>query len=361
MVKLSLVSDKRILDISVPQSSSCSPQQSHHSHQQSQPRYCRMACSKQLHPAIVGRLLKMGRSDGESRKLIARASESSRREGSTEPIALGTRKISMQCFNNPNSLHRVFQSPWQSVVASCETLANSHEALARNIEVDVERPLREYQTKSREMQGMGNVKGNIATIAKDFDEAQKKADKLQAKGGKADTSRLSGALSGVQEASQQWESQAPFVFEQLQALDENRVNFLRDALTQLQTHEMDTLERSRATAASSLEAILTVSTSDEISNFVARNSEGLPSLASPRRSSRPGTSSQATPATPSAPIPPTPTPETAATLMPPPPTPSMDDRRSEISSVVSGGQRTLPPPPTPGMNFQTYIFASAFH
>ena len=193
---------------------------------------------------------------------------------------------------------------------------------------------------------MGNIKGNLAAAAKEFDEAQKKADKIQAKGGKADTSKLSSALSGVQDASREWESQAPYVFEQLQALDENRVNHLRDCLTQLQTHEVDTLEKSRVTAASSLEAILNVDTKDEISAFVARNSEGAPSLTSPRRSSRPATARP--PETPSAPVPPTP--DTATTLMPPPPTPSVDDRRSEVSST-SGGQRGLAVPPTPGMTF----------
>ena len=206
------------------------------------------------------------------------------------------------------------------------------------------------------MTGISTIKGNLASIAKDFDEAKKKSDKLQAKGARVDTSKLSNALSGVQEAGQQWESQAPYVFEQLQALDENRVDHLRDALTQLQTHEVDTLEKSKVTAASSLEAILNISTSDEISSFVAKTSNGMPSLVSPRMSSRPGTG-QATPATPSVPPVP-PTPDTANTLMPPPPTPSIDDRRSEISAT-SGGIRGSGPPATPGTYFEIFSCLAA--
>ena len=239
----------------------------------------------------------------------------------------------------------VFQTPWQSVVASCESLAESHKMLSQRIEADVERPLREYQTKSREMQGISTVQGNLASLARDFDDAQKKVDKLRSKGAKSDTGKISSALSSVQEASLQWESQAPYIFEQLQALDEDRVNHLRDALTQLQTHEVDQLERSRTTAESTLNATLTVDPTEEISTFVARTSGGLPSLMSPRRASRPSTSNAAsiTP-TPTTPIPPMP--DTATSLAPP--TPSMDDRQSEVSSV-SGGTRGA----TPGMYYRS--------
>lgn len=280
-----------------------------------------------------------------------RVCASSHREGNLMREVSG-RLMPFSLSRSKLNICSVFETPWQSIVASCESLADAHETFAHKIAVDVERPLREYQSKNREMQGIGNVKGNLASVARDFDEAQKKADKLQAKGSRADTSKLSSALSGVQEASQLWESQAPFVFEQLQALDENRVDHLRDALTQYQTHEVDALERSQATAASSLEAILNVSTADEISSFVARASEGMPSLASHRGQSRPGTS-RATPETLSAPVPLTP--ETPTTLMPHLPTPSMDDRRSEISSV-SGGLRNPPPPATPGMLLKKCYF-----
>ena len=140
------------------------------------------------------------------------------------------------------------------------------------------------------------VQGNLASLARDVEEAQKKSDKIMAKGNKADSSKLSGALSSMQEAQQQWESQAPYVFEQLQALDESRVNHLRDCLTQLQTHQTDQLERSRIVVASSLEAILNIDTSEEISGFVARTTGSTPSLPAPpvpntRRMSRHSTSS----------------------------------------------------------------------
>ncbi|MCJ1479761.1 hypothetical protein MMC13_008447 [Lambiella insularis] len=243
----------------------------------------------------------------------------------------------------------VFHTPWQSIVSSTETLADSHAALAQKIEADVEQPLRIFQNKNREMQGISTIQGNLAALAKELDEAQKKSERVLAKGGKAGTQKVSSAISNVQDANQQWNSQAPFVFEQLQALDESRVNHLRDVLTQLQTHEVDQLERSRVSAESCLNVLLNVDTADEVSAFVARNTGGASRMPLQRQSRVAST------ATPSSPVPPTPslsgraptTPqqpyEAPAMLAPPTPTPSrsVDDGRS-VRSATSGAMQPAP-------------------
>ena len=189
---------------------------------------------------------------------------------------------------------RIFQSPWQSIVSSTESLAESHNVLAQRIEADVERPLREYQSKNREMRAMSTIQGNLQALAKESEEAQRRSDKIQAKGGKASANKVSNATSDVENANQQWDTQAPFVFEQLQALDENRVNHLRDVLTQFQTHEVDQVERNRITAESCLNILLNVNTGDEISTFVARISGGRPTVP-PRQQSRTTTASSLVP------------------------------------------------------------------
>lgn len=186
--------------------------------------------------------------------------------------------------------------------------------LAQRIEADVERPLREYQTKNREMQSMSTIQGNLAAMAREVDAAQKRSDKIKEKGGKA--GRTPNADSDLEVANQQWHSQAPFVFEQLQALDETRVNHLRDVLTQLQTHEVDQIERSRITAESCLNALLNVDTADEISTFVARISESSSSTARPTVPSRQQSRGM--------------------TLSPQPPSRGQDDRASERSLASSG-------------------------
>jgi hypothetical protein len=153
---------------------------------------------------------------------------------------------------------------------------------------------------------MATIQGNLAAIAKEFESAQKKAEKLRDKSGRPD--RVANASSSVDDASQQWESQAPYVFEQLQSLDEIRVNFLRDALTQFQTHEVDQVERNRTSAESCLNALLSIETADEIKAFAAKISGATAGTASTgntlrRRSSaaagaRPQSASLAPPPTP---------------------------------------------------------------
>jgi flagellar hook-basal body complex protein FliE len=181
-------------------------------------------------------------------------------------------------------------------------VAQSHEHLARKIEADVERPLREYFRSNREVQAMGNISGNLAATAKDIDSAQKKTAKLKDKGAKAKASAVADAAQEVERAEMSWESSAPYVFEQLQAIDESRLNHLRDVLTQFQTHEVDQVERSRITAEETLNALLNIETADEIQTWALRMRSGdLPPVG--RKMSNTGTPSRslALPSTPMSP------------------------------------------------------------
>jgi uncharacterized protein YjcR len=148
------------------------------------------------------------------------------------------------------------------------------------------------------MQAMSTIQGNLTAIARDIDAAQKKSEKLQVKGKKAATGKVDNASSDLAEAQSQWDNQAPYVFETLQAVDETRLNHLRDVLTQLQTHEVDQVERNRVTAEQCLNTLLNVETADEIKTFAIRSVSGKPRVDTARnRSSIPGPS----PASPSVP------------------------------------------------------------
>ncbi|CRK35052.1 hypothetical protein BN1708_019683, partial [Verticillium longisporum] len=109
------------------------------------------------------------------------------------------------------------------------------------------------------MQEMIATSGNLSGMARDLDEAQKKVETLGKKGTKGNAQKLEAALSKLNSSTQQWDSSAPFIFESLQALDEQRVNQLRDLLTQYQTHESDQAQRSQATAAETLASMLEIS------------------------------------------------------------------------------------------------------
>ncbi|KAI5285361.1 hypothetical protein KEM55_000690, partial [Ascosphaera atra] len=82
--------------------------------------------------------------------------------------------------------------------------------------------------------------------------------------------KIESAETQLTELSAAWQSRAPFVFEKLQAVDEHRLNALRDTLTQYQTHEVDQNERTRQAAEGCLNVLLNVETGDEIKTFAVR-------------------------------------------------------------------------------------------
>jgi hypothetical protein len=217
----------------------------------------------------------------------------------------------------------VFETPWKTILSSVEDLAKSHATLSQRIEKDVELPLRNFASKSREMQGMSTIQGNLASMAKEQEAAQEKSDKLSKKGGKASTLKVENATSQLQNANQQWDSQAPFIFESLQALDETRLNHLRDVLTQYQTHEADRIEKNRVTVEQTLGSLLEIDTSQEIRAWSQATVAGKP--VTERRSRQlSNAGSSATP---------------VSTLRPPP-TPTHTDNTSQRSSEHSARHET---------------------
>ncbi|OQE18188.1 hypothetical protein PENFLA_c022G01258 [Penicillium flavigenum] len=186
-----------------------------------------------------------------------------------EAYAQGLRKLAHRPQADNGAALGIFQIPWQRIISATETLAVSHETLANKIEEDVERPLREFSTKNTEMKSMPGIQSDLAGLAKNVETAQKKVDKARAKGAKG-ADKLASEIANAEEVHQQWDSRAPFVYEQLQAVDETRLNHLRDVLTQLETHEVDQVERGRQAAESCLNVLLNVETADEIKTFAAR-------------------------------------------------------------------------------------------
>ena len=132
---------------------------------------------------------------------------------------------------------------------------------------------------------MSTIQGNLAAMAKDVERAQQKTDKLRGKGEKAEAGKVASANSELDTAQTQWESQAPYVFENLQALDETRLNHLRDVLTQYQTHEADQVERDRMNAEQCLNVLLNVDTADEIKTYSLRAPQSRPTLGRAQRNS----------------------------------------------------------------------------
>lgn len=171
-------------------------------------------------------------------------------------------------------MRSIFSVPWHTLTNALESIADSHHAFANKIESDVEKPLRNFATTNREMQAMSTIQGNLASLARDIETAGKRSDRLAHKGQRANTANVANANNELDMAQSQWDNQAPYVFEQLQAVDESRLNQLRDILTQFQTHEVDRVEKDRALAEQCLNVILNVETADEIKTFALRIAQG---------------------------------------------------------------------------------------
>ncbi|KAF9886300.1 hypothetical protein FE257_011559 [Aspergillus nanangensis] len=239
-----------------------------------------------------------------------------------DAYAQGLRKLATRPQLDNGAALGIFQIPWQRIINAAEIVASSHETFASKIDADVERPLREFHNKNRDMASMPGVQNDLASLAKNLEASQKKVDKARDKGPKG-ADKLASAVAANEEVKQQWDSRAPFVFEQLQAADETRLNHLRDALTQLETHETDQVERCRQAAESCLNVLLNVETADEIKTFAAKVNGGRPVVPRAQQASPPP----------------------VAPLAPPPR--FQDDSASQRSETSGRVQSPAPPAPEP--------------
>ncbi|KAK4034744.1 Muniscin C-terminal mu homology domain-containing protein [Parachaetomium inaequale] len=262
-----------------------------------------------------------------------------------EQYVAGLRKLLVFKVPSAASELGIFQAPWDKILQSTDGIAASHQLFAQRIDKDVEQPLRNFQNK-KEMQNMHTISANLNTMARELDDATDKSEKLSRKGGRANAQKVDQAASRLESASQTWESQAPFVFETLQALDEQRINHLRDVLTQFETHEVDQATRTQAAAEEVLNVMLEVNTSQEIQNFVQKTTAGKPKIE--RRST---TTRQQTPVTPTA-APPSITGDDISEHSAPRDNPPESKLRSRIGTMlgrrrqsIHGGFGQLGPPP----------------
>jgi hypothetical protein len=192
------------------------------------------------------------------------------------PSPACTRLATQHATANPSTCS-VFQAPWDKILQSTDGIAASHQLFAQRIEKDVEQPLRNFQNR-KEMQNIQTISSNLHSMAKELDDATERSEKLNKKGSKANALKVDQAAARLESATQQWDSQAPFIFETLQALDEQRINHLRDVLTQFETHEVDQATRTQAAAEEVLNMMLEVNTAQEIRNFAQRTVAGKPKL-----------------------------------------------------------------------------------
>ncbi|KAI1352035.1 Muniscin C-terminal mu homology domain-containing protein [Xylaria sp. FL0043] len=206
-----------------------------------------------------------------------------------EQYAQGLRRLTQFRVPNAQSELGTFQAQWDKILQSVEFVATSHHTFAAHIEKEVETPLRMFEVR-KEMQNIQTIQGNLQKVARELEEAQEKSDKLTKKGGKASAQKVDLAASKLESATNQWKSQAPFVFESLQAVDESRMNQLRDCLTQYGTFEGEQAQKLQTDAESVLNSLLDYSTANEIQQFASKVTTGRPKLEKRSTTARQSTS-----------------------------------------------------------------------
>ncbi|KAI5821202.1 Muniscin C-terminal mu homology domain-containing protein [Pyronema omphalodes] len=172
----------------------------------------------------------------------------------------------------------VFTAPWTRIVESTSALAAAHHQLSQKLDSEVERPIREFASRNSEWAGMKVMESNLSAVAKLIDSTEERADRLRRKGTRAKATHVAEAAQAVSNAHAEWDSQAPFVFEKLQAADESRCNHLRDALTRLQTLELDHAQASVQSASEVLTVILDINTTEEIKAFAHKATYSRPKI-----------------------------------------------------------------------------------
>ncbi|EWC46125.1 hypothetical protein DRE_04699 [Drechslerella stenobrocha 248] len=164
----------------------------------------------------------------------------------------------------------IFQAPWQRIVNSTSSLATAHHVYSQKLETEVERPIREFPTHNKEWASLRTMEGNLNGLAKAIDTSEDKVEKLRKKGKRAEPAKVAEATAGFKEATGNWDSQSPFIFEQLQAVDESRITQLRESLTRMQTLELDQFDHMKELMEATVQALLDANTADEIKSFVNR-------------------------------------------------------------------------------------------
>lgn len=165
---------------------------------------------------------------------------------------------------------RVFHAPWQRIVSATASVASAHHVYSQKLETEVERPIREFTTGNKEWTSLRTMEGNLTSLAKAIDTSEDKVEKMKKKGKRAEPSKVAEASSGLKDALGNWESQSPFIFEQLQAVDESRVTHLREGLTRMQTLELDQTDQIKSLMEATVQALLDVNTMDEIKAYASK-------------------------------------------------------------------------------------------
>lgn len=135
---------------------------------------------------------------------------------------------------------------------------------------------------------------DISSLEGQLAKDQKKAETASSKKVAAAQNKASETAAHLAQASDAWETEAPFAFEAYQRIDQGRLDLLKETITKWETAQSDAATRLMATAEKTMQASLSFDTQADMTEFILKQgtSKGLPS-AQPRSSALQATSSTA--------------------------------------------------------------------
>lgn len=153
----------------------------------------------------------------------------------------------------------LFEAIWTSILSSTRDNSKAANSFSHKIHHDVEQPLKQFLLQPQ-WEDMKTLHKELETLAHTF---QSNDDKLRKKNKHPDD-----------ETRAQWESQAPYLLEQTEVIDESRLGYLKNALTTFGTIEADYSDKSLKISEKVLNNVLSFEPLDDVAAFAAQVSKG---------------------------------------------------------------------------------------
>ncbi|CAN6674642.1 hypothetical protein TRVA0_059S00386 [Trichomonascus vanleenenianus] len=154
---------------------------------------------------------------------------------------------------------------WTLVVASVEQSASSAKVFSHKLHAEIESPLRNFSSRSNQFQDVKQLQEGLTQLARQLVHAE---EKLQHQRGNEEHQIQ------LAESRSSWESQAPYLTEQLEVVDEARLVLVKDSLTRMQTLEVDRAQGSIKEAEKSLNSILSFEPYEDMNSFASKVASG---------------------------------------------------------------------------------------
>lgn len=160
---------------------------------------------------------------------------------------------------------------WASIVKSTRDSAEASMGFANKIHKEVQRPLRQFH-KSAEWLDTRMLEDELEKLGNAYKSHDETVEKLRRKSPSRQTEVAQQSLGQIRV---QWESQAPYIVDQVEAIDERRLGQIKTALTTFGTVQSDCANKGVAASEAVLSSVLAYDPSQDVAAFAAKLTAGV--------------------------------------------------------------------------------------